>query len=203
MSRWWDRVAGAAIDRVGFWPLLLALLGAAVLAALAWQTYPKWLPRRAWWEAIRRAVARLRRLRLPRWRLRRRPARKATTGPDPVDGEADDALPDRPAASFTSLADQYAAAGRYAEAVRERLRGMVRELVDAGVITHHPEWTVTELARAAVATAPPTGPALDGATTTFSDIWYGQRPATVEHDLRMRGYAADVHGCLTPAGVGR
>ncbi len=203
MSRWWNQVAGAAIDRVGFWPLLLALLGTAILAALAWQTYPKWLPRRAWWDAVRRALSWLRHLRLPRWRWRRRKSRGNTTRPDPVAAEADDSLPDRPAADFASLADEYASAGRYAEAVRERLRGMVRELVDAGVITHHPEWTVTELARAAATTAPPTASPLHGATTTFSDIWYGQRPATADHDTRMRGYAADVHTCLTPVGVGR
>ena len=91
----------------------------AGLTALAWYHFPAWVPRR-----------------LPRWRLPRlqaaplaatpggpagrrpdrcHPARRPRTG--------DDALPAGPG---RSLADRLAAEGRYAEAVRERLRDMVR-----------------------------------------------------------------------------
>jgi hypothetical protein len=115
---------------------------------------------------------------------------------------AGDELPDLPAADFVSLADRFAAEGRFAEAVRERLRAIVRELIDAGLIDNRPGWTVTELATAAGAARPPVRPGLDAASRLFSDIWYGQRPATADDDRRMRGYAGQVHGALTGALVG-
>jgi hypothetical protein len=120
--------------------------------------------------------------------------------PVPVAG---DELPDLPAAAFVSLADRLAAQGRFAEAVRERLRAIVRELIDSGLLDHRPGWTVTELAAAAGAARPPVRPGLDAASRLFSDIWYGQRPADADDDRRMRGYARQVHAALTgPALVG-
>lgn len=98
----------------------------------------------------------------------------------------EDELPDVEAAVFTSLADRFAAEGRYAEAVRERLRAMVRELVDRGVISSRPGWTVTELADAS-RSAPVTA-----AASIFSLIWYGKRPALSEHDAQMRALAEEL-----------
>ncbi|BCJ33319.1 hypothetical protein Athai_08220 [Actinocatenispora thailandica] len=132
------------------------------------------------------------------WRPRRRHR------PEPVDPPAtdepaeaatddeDDAVPELPPAQLASLADRYAAAGRYAEAVRERLRAMVRELVERGVLRHRPEWTVTELAAAAGAAAPGLAGTMTEAADVFSRIWYARRPATAADDARMRTLAAAV-----------
>jgi hypothetical protein len=35
----------------------------------------------------------------------------------------------------------------------------------------------------------------------FSEIWYGLRPATREHDERMRGYLAQTVAVLSPYGT--
>ncbi len=207
MGRWWDEFVARVDDTVGLGLTALLLFVAAALVAAGWYFWPKWLPRnwprragdgreRRWhWPRLRR----------PRWRWRwpwrrRRRAEARPAEPDLVPHETDE-LPDLPAEAFRSLADRLAAEGRFAEAVRERLRGIVRELVDAGVVENRPGWTVTELAAAAGGARPPVRPPLDAASRLFSDIWYGQRPAAAEHDARMREYAAHVHAALTPARV--
>jgi hypothetical protein len=170
--------------------LTTLLLLAAGLTAAAWYWFPAWVPRRLprW---------RLPRLRRPRLRKRRRAKRRAA---DPVAGAPPaDGLPDLPVETFVSLADRLAAQGRYAEAVRERLRAMVRELVDRRVIEHRPGWTVGELAEEAGRARPVIDPPLRAAGGIFSELWYGQRPANQEHDVRMRRLADDLHTALAPA----
>jgi hypothetical protein len=213
MTRWWNEQVARITDviPVGLAYLLVLLLGGLVGMALYW--WPAWLPWR-WWRTprLRLRPRRIRwrwpwqwrwsllwkwRLRWP-WRRRPRPAAEPTVA-NPVAG---DELPDLPVADFVSLADRLAAEGRFAEAVRERLRAIVRELIDAGLIDNRPGWTVTELAAAAGAARPPVRPGLDAASGLFSDIWYGQRPAGADDDRRMRGYAGQVHGALTGALVG-
>jgi len=211
MNRWWNEQVARLGDviPVGFAYLLLLLLAALIGVLLYF--WPAWLPWR-WWRTPDMRLGRIRwrwpwqwrwsvlwrwRLRWP-WRRRRRPATEPTVA-TPVSG---DELPDLPAAEFVSLADRLAAEGRFAEAVRERLRAIVRELIDAGLIDNSPGWTVTELAAAAGAARPATRPGLDAASRLFSDIWYGQRPASADDDRRMRGYAGQVHGALTGALVG-
>jgi len=210
VSRWWnEQVAGITdVIPVGLLYLLVLLLGVLVGAALYW--WPAWLPWR-WWRTPR---LRLRRInwRWPwQWRWRwsmvlrwRRPWRRRRTATEPAEATpvSGDELPDLPAAEFISLADRLAAEGRFAEAVRERLRAIVRELIDAGLIENRPGWTVTELAAAAGVARPPVRPGLDAASGLFSGIWYGQRPAGPEDDRRMRGYAGQVHGALTGGLVG-
>ncbi|HLT09875.1 MAG TPA: DUF4129 domain-containing protein [Micromonosporaceae bacterium] len=204
MRAWNEFIAGLA-DLVGGIPMLafLSLLATGVVAAL-WYFWPHWLPNR--WPIFnrehgerqrdgqdRRGKLGSLRLRL-RWRLRwRRRRRRERT---PVDMPADDQLPDLPAQVLVLGADELAAAGRYAEAVRERLRAIVRELVDTDVIPLAPGWTVTELARAAILARPRLGPALTGAVDVFSEIWYGMRPATEADDAAMRSYASTVSGHL-------
>jgi hypothetical protein len=112
-----------------------------------------------------------------------------------------DELPDLPVEAFLSLADRFAAEGRYAEAVRERLRGIVRGLVDRQVIEHRPGWTVMELAQAAATARPAVGTPLREAAQVFSDIWYGQRPAGATDDARMRVLAEQVGRLAEPAEV--
>ncbi len=201
MSRGWTEFVAAVGDVIPLGLLILLLLVVAGLVGAGLYSWPRWLPTR-WWprgaEGARRRRFRpglgwLRWFRFGwlrfRWRRRRPAVEPAEALPD-----ATDELPDLPAEAFMSLADRLAAEGRYAEAVRERLRGIVRELVDAGVIEHRPGWTVTELAAAAGAAWPPVRAPLDGASVLFSDIWYGQRPAERSHDELMRRYALTVSG---------
>ncbi|MGC1211356.1 MAG: DUF4129 domain-containing protein [Micromonospora sp.] len=200
MSRWWTEAVAALGDRVPLPLATLILLLAALLAALAWYHFPAWVPRRLpRFRLPRLRLPRFPRLRLPRWRLprlprlrrpkrpRRRP-RKADDArvPAPRDGAAD------PPAAYACLADRLAAEGRYAEAVRERLRDMIRELVARQVIAHRPGMTVAELTAAAARSRPRVHPPLHAAGAIFSDLWYAQRPARPEHDRRMRELATDL-----------
>jgi len=216
MIRAWNEFV-ARIDEVLPLPLaMLALVTAAILIGLLWYTFPAWLPHRWWgrfWRAVGRSLRRLGsgfarlpgRIRAARWRrwrpgrllLRWRRRRKAEPGT--VAESADDALPDRSAHEFLTLADWYAAQGRYAEAVRERLRAIVRALVDAQVIAAPPGSTVVELAGAAGRALPSAYPAVTGASQVFSEIWYGQRPATAADDTQMRGYADEISAVLAAA----
>jgi Domain of unknown function (DUF4129) len=180
--RWWDDAVAALGDVVPL-PLLalLVVLLAALVAAL-WATYPRWVRR-------------------PRLRLRRRRRTAEEPADDALEALAeaalpDDALPDLPAPTLVSLADRLAAQGRFAEAVRERLRAIVRLLVDRRVIEHHPGWTVTELAAAAGQVRPAADAPLRDAGRVFSDIWYGERPATADDDARMRVLAGQVDAAV-------
>lgn len=220
MIRAWDDAAGWVDDRIGVPLAALALLAFALLVGVAWATFPRWLPWRWWarfWRVARRVLGRLGRgiLLLPgriarlrwrslklgtfRWRWRRRGAATATASV--VATTADDGLPDLPEHDFRTLADWYAAQGRWAEAVRERLRGIVRALVTAGVIVAPPGSTVVELAAAAGGALPPVHAPVSAASQVFSDIWYGQRPAVPADDALLRGYADAVGAVLTGATV--
>jgi hypothetical protein len=202
MGRWWDEFVARLDDTVGLPLCTLLLFVAAALVAAGWYFWPRWLP--GGWAHRLRPQGAWRRWRWPKlrwpWRRRRR-AKAAPDGPELVPDETE-GLPELPAGALMSLADRLAAEGRFAEAVRERLRGIVRELVDAGVIENRPGWTITELAAAAGSARPPVRPPLDAASRLFSDIWYGQRPAGPQQDASMRAYAGQVHAALTPVPVG-
>jgi hypothetical protein len=83
-------------------------------------------------------------------------------------------------------ADEHATAGRFAEAVRERMRGIVRELETRGVLDPRPGRTADEVAREAGAAVPTIAGDLRAAAVTFDEIWYGGRPATPQADALMR-----------------
>ena len=206
MIRWWNELVADLGDTVGLGLVTVLLFVTAALVAAGWYFWPRWLP----WNWPRRAKTgeSRKKWRWPRfrwrWPWRRRPkkaADEAAGGPELVPHETDE-LPELPVEAFLTLADRLAAEGRYAEAIRERLRGVVRELVDAGVIENRPGFTVTELASAASRARPRVRPPLDAASRLFSDIWYGQRPAGAEQDARMRACATQVHDALwlVPAG---
>jgi hypothetical protein len=227
MSRGWTEFVAAVSDVIPLPLLLLTMIILALVVGALWYFFPAWVPRRL--PRLRRPRWRWRwrwRIRRPsfRWHLRwsrpdlrgvlqrllawlralRWPWRR-NAAEDPVEpaGEeplpADDLLPAIPASALVSLADRLAAQGRYAEAIRERLRAMVRHLVERGVIEDRPGWTVTELS-AAAGVAP-----LNEAATVFSDVWYAQRPATAELDARMRELAQQVQPglALVPTGSPR
>ncbi len=208
MSRLWTGM----VDRIGqFLPLpliVLILLAIAAVIGLLWYFFPRWVPRRlprfrkpnwTWKGMFGRGRWRFR-WRWPDWRVwfRRRKRDADTDLESAIEAleQSEEELPDAPLQAFLSLADRYAAEGRYAEAVRERLRAIVRDLVNRGVILHRPGWTVHELAIAATAARPAVDRPLTEATMIFSEIWYGQRPATAEHDSRMRVLTTQVDEAL-------
>ena len=187
MTRAWDEFAAAVFDVVPPGVLLLLALALAGLVGALWYWFPAWVPRRL--PRLRLPRWRMPRWRLPKWRRTRKPkaARKAKkTKVVPVFAPTV-VLPDG-----TLLADRLAAEGRYAEAIRQRLRDVVGDLTAAGVVAPLPGTTAAEVAAAAAAQRPAVAGPLAGATDLFSEIWYGDRPALPVHDERMRALTGDV-----------
>jgi Domain of unknown function (DUF4129) len=203
MTRWWTAVLAAIDDVVPMHWVVVILLVLTTLVAFGWYAWPSWVPRR--WPRFSwlRGLFGLSWVRTLARRLRRQrpaPPEEAVAEPAPTVG---DLLPDLPAATFASLADAFAADGRYAEAVRERFRAIVRNLVERQVIDHHPGWTVTELAEAAAGARPAVHAPLTEAGTIFSRIWYGLVPARHDDDLRMRTLVLDTDHALDTGLVGK
>ena len=90
------------------------------------------------------------------------------------------------AAEHRRRADGYAAEGRFAEAVRERMRAIVRELETRGVLEPRPGRTADEVAREAGAAVRAVAPDLRTAATVFDEVWYGGRTATAQADALLR-----------------
>jgi hypothetical protein len=82
------------------------------------------------------------------------------------------------AAQHRATAEQYAAAGDWAAAIRHRLRAVARELEDARVLDAIPGRTATELARDAGQALPALAAELTLAANSFNDVTYGERPGT-------------------------
>jgi Domain of unknown function (DUF4129) len=103
--------------------------------------------------------------------VRLRPARRRGL-PEALFGSTDVS-----AAGHRALADEAAARGAYADAVRERLRAVVRELEERGVLDPRPGRTADELARDAGTALPDLARPLAEAARLFDDVWYGGHPA--------------------------
>lgn len=185
MTRVWDEFAASVFDVVSPSLLLFLLLLAAAIIGALWYWYPAWvphgMPRIPRW-----------RFRLPRWRLRLprlRRRRKTPAAKSRIEPEFQPTvvLPDG-----TLLADRLAAEGRYAEAIRQRLRDVVGDLTAAGVISPLPGTTAAEVAATAASTRPAVAAPLGGATDLFSEIWYGDRPAHRDLDDHMRALTGEV-----------
>ena len=82
------------------------------------------------------------------------------------------------AAEHRATAEQYAASGDWAAAIRHRLRAVARELEDARVLDAIPGRTATELARDAGRSLPALAAELTVAANSFNDVAYGERPGT-------------------------
>ncbi|WP_433797063.1 DUF4129 domain-containing protein [Actinoplanes sp. CA-252034] len=182
--RAYDELVGRIFEIVSPPVLLLLLLAVTALTAALWYWYPAWIPRR------------LPRFSLPTWRRRRKPRREKSTPSRPATTPAKKTDTTPAAAPVGSLADRLAAEGRYAEAIRERLRDTVTDLTRAGLIDPDPGTTAAELTTEAGAGRPAVGPALSGATGLFSEVWYGHRPAGPPEDERMRHLTAEVRNGL-------
>ncbi|MFI7025067.1 DUF4129 domain-containing protein [Micromonospora sp. NPDC049900] len=173
-SRWWTETTAALGDHVPLPLVTLVLALVTAMVAVGWYTFPSWVPRR---------IPRLRR------RTRSRPERTETVRAVPTSTVVGVPAPALPPVAAPDLADRLSADGRYAEAVRERLRAMLHELTDRRVVWIRPGMTVAEVVSDARATHPPVGPPLSAAADIFSELWYAQRGATADHDHRMREHA--------------
>jgi hypothetical protein len=88
------------------------------------------------------------------------------------------------AAQHRAAAEQCAAVGDWAAAIRHRLRAIARQLEEDAVLTAVPGRTATELARDAGQSIPDLAPDLLRAATAFNDVSYGRQPGT-EANYRM------------------
>jgi Domain of unknown function (DUF4129) len=85
-----------------------------------------------------------------------------------------------------TAAEAHAAAGQWAEAVRERFRAVVREFEQRGLLDPRPGRTADEAAAEAGAVLPVAADRLRAAARVFDDVWYGGRAATREMYAQLR-----------------
>ena len=90
------------------------------------------------------------------------------------------------AAEHRARADRHAAAAQWAEAVRERLRAVVRSLEERALLEPRPGRTADEAAAEGGVVLPSCAPDLRAAARRFDEIWYGERPATRNDDALLR-----------------
>jgi Domain of unknown function (DUF4129) len=204
VSRDYDEFLGRVFDLISPAWVALILLAVAVAGGFLWYTYPAWLrirlPRLKWnlprwtWPKWNWRWPRFKRPRFKR-RARKKKQPKAVKPARPVAPPEPDPEP-RPVPAALSAADRLAAEGRYAEAIRERLRESVTALTRYGVIAPAPAWTAHEVAVTASANRPAVSAPLAGATDIFSEVWYGRRPAGPDQDALMRRLTAEVRAVL-------
>ncbi|MEB4207499.1 DUF4129 domain-containing protein [Mycobacterium sp. 94-17] len=82
------------------------------------------------------------------------------------------------AAQHRATAEDCAASGDWAAAIRHRLRAVARQLEETGVLTPVPGRTANELTRDAGAALPHLDNELSRAATAFNDVTYGEQPGT-------------------------
>jgi hypothetical protein len=116
---------------------------------------------------------------------------------------------DRTAAEYRSAAEQFAASGDWAMAIRHRLRAVGRQLEEDGVLTAVPGRTATELAGDAGRALPHLAGELSSAAEAFNDVSYGGRPGTppayrliADLDDHLRRPASAGHVAAAPVGGG-
>ncbi|WP_430782339.1 DUF4129 domain-containing protein [Actinoplanes sp. G11-F43] len=178
--REYEELVGALFAVVPPALTLLILIVVTALIAAGWYWYPAWIPRRL--------------PRLPRWKRKPRQDKKVKKAAPARKKE--DRKPPVVAPAAITVADRLAAEGRYAEAIRERLRDTVTALTRAGVIDPDPGTTAAEITDDAITGRPGVGPAMTAATSVFSGVWYGHQPAGPGEDERMRAYTTEVQQAL-------
>ena len=115
--------------------------------------------------------------------------RTARTNDQPIFGTSGTTAEDH-----RKAAAQFAADGLWAEAIRERLRAIARELEQRGVLDPRPGRTAAELSREAGAQLPGLADELRTATSIFDEVWYGSRTATAADEELLRRLDARVAG---------
>lgn len=91
----------------------------------------------------------------------------------------------RSARAYRDDAERFAAAGAWAEAVRARLRAVVRDLEERDLVDARPGRTADEIADDAGAALPSVAGGLRDGARTFDDVWYGGRPADAASYRRL------------------
>jgi Domain of unknown function (DUF4129) len=114
-----------------------------------------------------------------RWRMGR--VARGSRGAPELFGSAG-----RSAADHRAAADAHAGRGEWAEAVRERLRAVVRGLEERDLLDARAGRTADEAAAEAGQALPACADQLAAAARTFDDVWYGGRPADAAMDTQMR-----------------
>ncbi|MFG2002368.1 DUF4129 domain-containing protein [Spirillospora sp. NPDC048911] len=91
-------------------------------------------------------------------------------------------LEDKPTAArdHRDAAERHAAAGEWAQAIRERLRAIARDLEERAILGPRPGRTADELAAEAGHALPALAADLLAGVRIFDDVWYGDRPGTPE-----------------------
>ncbi|TYB49886.1 DUF4129 domain-containing protein [Actinomadura chibensis] len=121
-----------------------------------------------------------------------------------------DDVPSR-AVDHRAAAEGHAASGQWAEAIRERLRAIARDLEERAVLAARPGRTADELAAEAGEAVPALADDLRAAVLVFDDVWYGDRPATAEGYARVKDVDERLRAAkpkpleaddLAPAGAG-
>ncbi|MGW6822936.1 DUF4129 domain-containing protein [Streptomyces sp. NPDC055005] len=96
----------------------------------------------------------------------------------------DDGL--RSAADHRASADAHAAAGRWTEAVQERMRAVVRSLEERTLLDPRPGRTADEAATEAAVSLPEHAADLRAAARAFDDVTYGGRSGDPDTHDRLR-----------------
>ena len=111
----------------------------------------------------------------------------------------------RTAAEHREAADAHAEAGRWDEAVRERLRAVVRAMEERGLLDARPGRTALEAAADGGEVLPGCADALRGGAELFDAVWYGGRHADAADHAALvvldRQVAAARPAPLASAGV--
>ncbi|MFC6985013.1 DUF4129 domain-containing protein [Streptomyces cirratus] len=107
--------------------------------------------------------------------------RRAVTGATALFDEAA-----RTAADHRAAADAHAAAGRWTEAVQERMRAVVRSLEERTLLDPRPGRTADEAAAEAATRLPQHAGDLRAAARAFDDVTYGGRTGDPDTYGRLR-----------------
>jgi hypothetical protein len=112
-------------------------------------------------------------------------------------------------AEHRAAAEQSAARGDWASAIRHRVRALARHLEETAVLNPVPGRTATELARDAGQAMPGLADDLRRAAVAFNDVTYGERPGTEpayrmvadldDHLLAHATHAQEDPGASAPA----
>ncbi|MFJ5549665.1 DUF4129 domain-containing protein [Streptomyces sp. NPDC093225] len=105
--------------------------------------------------------------------------------PAPTGGTLFDDRP-RTAAEHRTAAEAHAAAGRWTEAVQERMRALVRSLEERTLLDPRPGRTADEAAAEAARALPDHAPRLHAAARAFDDVTYGGRTADAQGYADLR-----------------
>jgi len=106
----------------------------------------------------------------------------------PATGGHGELFDDRPrsAAAHRAEAERHAAAGRWSEALQERMRALVRSLEERALLDPRPGRTADEAATEAARALPQHTAALRAAATAFDEVTYAARPADRAAYLHLR-----------------